>query len=60
MLRNLRQQGQAVIGRCASSTAQVDSIQTGSVAPGQQHKTVRVTRIENGHPVVSLYRVPKS
>jgi hypothetical protein len=60
MLRNLRQKGQAAIGRCASAAAQIDSIETGSVTPGQQHTTVRVTRIEHGHPIVSLYRVPKS
>ena len=42
-----------------SVTAAQDPITTGSV-DADQYTTVRVTRIEDGRPSVSAYRVPKS
>lgn len=60
-LRKLSQAGQPVIGRCVSAEGRedVDPITTGSV-DADQYTTVRVTRIEDGRPSVSAYRVPKS
>lgn len=60
-LRKLGQADQPVIGRCVSAEGRegVDSITTGSVGV-DQYVTVRVTRIEDGRPSVSIYRVPKS
>ena len=60
-LRKLNQLGPPAIGRCASVEGQegIDPITRGSDRY-DQYATVRVTRIENGAPATSLYRVPKS
>jgi hypothetical protein len=60
-LRKFNQSGPPVIGRCVLAEGQqgVDPIITGSVS-SDAYATVRVTRMENGRPLVSSYIVPKS
>jgi len=57
-LRNISQPGRPVIGRCASSEANValDRTVTNSI---KDVATVRVTRITDGNSETSIYRVPR-